>query len=339
VGQTEIKNDLPFEVGVLHLAGRDGVPVAVAVIKATYSIQSAGLVLAEMQQRIFYAGEPYGEPGKSSYRHEPECAYFKPCTDVILVAAAISPRRAATHVEVDFSVGHLRKAALVFGDRFWYRGFTDPHLVGPEPFHEIPLIYERSFGGWDRSHPDANRHTFDRRNPLGRGFQTKFASDEDLLPLPNVESPDDLITDMRSRPSPVGFGFISPDWQPRAALAGTYDEAWTANQMPALPLDFDFRFFNAASPGLVANGYLTGNELVSVTNCSERGVLSFTLPSVPPPCCWFRLARQSRLTLQSRLDTLVVNTVDGIVTLTWRCHVPVPCGPEQLLRLRVLRGQ
>jgi len=158
---------------------------------------------------------------------------------------------------------------------------------------------------------------------------------EELLPLPNIEDPEDLIGDLNSKPTPMGFGFVNPDWQPRAAFAGTYDEGWTNSRMPALPLDFNPCFFNAASPGLVANGYLLGNEPVCVTNCCERECLSFNLPGVYPPCCRFRLNGRPLVKTEGRLDTVVVNTIDRIVTLTWRCHVQVPQGPEQLQRLRV----
>jgi hypothetical protein len=58
----------------------------------------------------------------------------------------------------------------------------------------------------------------------------------------------------------AGFGFISPHWQPRAGLAGTYDASWQASRAPLLPVDFDRRHLNAVSPGLVAPGYLRGGE-------------------------------------------------------------------------------
>ncbi|HEY1755873.1 MAG TPA: DUF2169 domain-containing protein [Bryobacteraceae bacterium] len=335
MAHTEIKNDLPFEVGVLHLADREGVPVAVAVTKATYSILPEGLTLAEEKQPIYHAGQPFGEPGKSSYRYEPECSYFKPSTDVVLIGNATAPRGAASQVEVDFSVGSLRKKAVVFGDRFWFSGFTGPNLVGPEPFQEVPLIYERAFGGWDRSHANPALHVQDSRNPLGCGFQKTFAR-EDRLPLPNIEDPRDLIRDMKSSPNPIGFGFTNPDWQPRAKFAGTFDKVWMEDRMPGLPGDFDLRFFNAASSGLVAQGYLLGNESVRITGCSVEPA-SFDLPGTPAPACHFHIAGQATQVLSAALDTVVVNMIERIVTLTWRCHAPLPRGPEQLRALAVGR--
>ena len=335
MAHTEIKNRPPLEACILHLADREGMPVGVAVTKATYSIRPEGLTLAEEKQSIFPAGRPYGEPGKSSFRYEPECAYTKPSTDVVLIANATASRGATTHVEVDFAVGPLRKTAVVFGDRYWFSSFTGSDVMGPEPFEEMPLVYERAFGGWDRSDADPERHAPDPRNPLGCGFQNKFAPHQDRLPLPNVEDPKDLIRDMNSRPNPIGFGFTNPDWEPRSQFAGTLDDAWMRDRMPELPADFDVRFFNAASSGLVAQGYLLGNEIVRVTNCSREGSLVFNLPGIPPPLCRFRIAGRPDANLSGELDTIVVNTVERFVTMTWRCHVALPQGPEQLLEFEV----
>ena len=338
MSHTEIKNDLPFEFGLLHLSDIKGIPVAVAVVKATFTIQSGKPSLAEKQLPIYPVGKSNGESGKSSYQYEPECSYFKPSTDVALIAEAIPPGGIATSVDVEFSVGPLDKRAVVFGDRWWERSLIGPHLVGPEPFESIPLVYERAFGGCDRTDPIPERHTHDPRNPVGRGFQRRFAPGEDRIALPNIEDPKDLITSVSSQPKPVGFGFINPEWQPRAALAGTYDSAWQQTRMPLLPADFDLHFFNAASEGLVANGYLNGNEPVTLINCSRRPALTFSLPGVLPPVCTFRIAGGSDRLLPGLLDTIVVNSIENLLLLTWRCHIALPRGPEQLLEVHVSQG-
>jgi hypothetical protein len=84
---------------------------------------------------------------------------------------------------------------------------------------------------------------------------------------------------------PAGFGFIAGDWQPRLALAGTYDEAWTKKRAPLLPKDFDRRFFNAATPGLVTADYLAGNEKVLVLGATAEGRWEFRLPGIEAPRC------------------------------------------------------
>lgn len=338
MGHTEIKNSLPLAFSLQHLSDRNGDPIAVALAKATFEIGPSGFLLAKEQLPAFAAGKPVGEPGKSSYFYEPECSYFKPNTDIVLVGSSLAPDGAATRVNVEFSVGSYRKKAIVFGDRWWERGFLGPRLSDPEPFEAIPLLYERAFGGWDRSNPDRNRHTLEPRNPVGVGFQREFKRDEYRLAAPNIEDPDNLISTMSSRPKPIGFGFTSPDWQPRSTLAGTFDSAWEQTRAPLLPTDFNPLFFNAASEGLVAKGYLSGDEPVRLVNCAPQPLLEFSLPSAPPPVCRFRVRGQSDQVLSGPLDTLVVNTLESLLILTWRCHVPLPHGPESLLELHVGSG-
>lgn len=339
LGQTEITNGLPFQFGLLHLVDRDGAPVAVAITKATFTIADNGLELADEQVSLLPSGKPWGEPGKSSYQYEPECSYHKPATDVVLIGAAVPTSRAATRVEVSFSVGPLRKRAIVFGDRFWMRGFPGVYLSSPEPFEDMPLVYERAFGGWDKSDPDPHRHTFEARNPVGAGYSRRFAPGQDRIALPNIEDPANLITGMGCRPKPVGFGFVSPEWQPRASLAGTYDSKWTEGRMPLLPDDFEPGFLNSASEGLRADGYLRGNEQVMLENCAPKPFLTFRLPEVPRPLCRFRIAGQADKVVTSNLDTVIVNTLDNIVILIWRCHVLLPRGPEFLRELQLSGGQ
>jgi hypothetical protein len=327
VAHTETVNRLPFETGVMHLMDCEGTPVAVGIVKATFTIEEDGLRLAEKQQPLLPGGKLYGEPRTSSYRYEPECAYYKPATDVILVGAAIPPGGAADQVMVEFSVGPLRKRAMVFGDRYWVRSFGIPYRTPPEPFDAMPLVYERSFGGCG-----------DRRNPVGVGFAHEFGPGEDRLSLPNIEDPACLISDFHDCPKPIGFGFTSPDWQPRATLAGSYDESWSEERAPLPPSDFNPRFFNAASEGLLIEGRLRGTEKVELHHCAAQPHVIFALPGVPPPVCHFKIAGRRPVVAATELDTVVINTVERMVILTCRCHVALPRGPESLLELRFEGG-
>ena len=40
---------------------------------------------ASFGRSVSLAGQLWGEPGKSSYKYEPECAFIKPATDVVLI--------------------------------------------------------------------------------------------------------------------------------------------------------------------------------------------------------------------------------------------------------------
>src|SRR6185437_6864632 len=123
-----------------------------------------------------------------------------------------------------------------------------------------------------------------------------------------------------------GFGFIAPNWQPRLALAGTFDVAWDRTRKPLLPKDFDRRFFNAASPGLVAPGHLRGDEPVVTIGASPHGRVAFHLPCPAAHQCLFELRGQRRVSLQTVLDTVIVDMDLLCLVMQWRAHLPVRNG-------------
>jgi hypothetical protein len=205
----------------------------------------------------------------------------------------------------------------------------------PRLFEKIPLIYERAFGGWDRSHDDLSQHTFEPRNPVGTGFRSKKGKFEEGIRLPNLEDPKHPLKSYGDTPPPAGFGFISPNWQPRAAFAGTYDEKWMKERMPLLPTDFDRRFFNAASPGLIANGYLKGNEPVLIENATPNGRVTFNLPGVPPPKVHVELRGGVHHDLTTNLDTVIINADEHLLFLIWRTHLIVKRGPHDVVAIQV----
>ncbi len=229
-----------------------------------------------------------------------------------------------------FRVGPVGKALRAVGDRAWLKRGGGIAPTRPLPFERMPLTYERAFGGWDRSCPDSARHTFEPRNPVGVGFRAPDGHFEEGIRLPNIEDPHDPVRHYGQAVTPAGVGFTSPNWQPRAALAGTYDAAWEKTRSPLLAKDFDRRFFNAASPGLVAPGYLAGNEPVLVENASPRGRLSFQLPGARAPLCRVELARAADARPALLLDTVVVDTDDDRVLLLYRGHVPLREGPHDV---------
>lgn len=331
----EVENRTSFALEMLFLADEEGRPLLVPLVQATYRIHPGrGLFLAEEQPPPSLSGELRGkDPAVSSYRIEPSFAFFKPATDVVLVGHAHGRR--APEVQVVFRVGPVGKALRVIGDRFWVRSAGAIAATRPLPFDRFPLSYEQAFGGWDRSDPDPAKHTFEPRNPVGTGFSAPGSAFREGVQLPNIEDPADPVQRWGQAVAPAGVGFTSPHWQPRAALAGTYDEAWQKERMPLLPRDFDRRYFNGASPGLVAQGYLRGDEPVLVENASAHGRLSFKLPGVRPPRCRVSLASREDAAVELRLDTVVIDTDADRVLLQWRGHQALRDGPHDVRSLVV----
>jgi hypothetical protein len=331
-----VENETPHACEHLFLRDEEGRLLLVVLVQATFTILGPrGLALAETQAPPSLTGELHGASAAvASYRIEPAFAFIKPSTDVVLVGHAQAGRM-VTELQVGFRVGPVGKSLRVVGDRAWAKSGNLHSPTRPLPFDRLPLTYERAFGGWDRSHPDPARHTFDPRNPVGVGFRAPHGHFEEGSRLPNLEDPGDPVLHHGQSVVPAGVGFTSPNWQPRAALAGTYDDAWARARSPLLARDFDRRFFNGASPGLVAPGYLLGNEPVVVENASPHGKLSFRLPGLPPPRCRVELARREDARPVLSLDTVVVDTDEDRVLLLWRAHVPLRDGPHEVVSIAI----
>lgn len=272
----QLDNRTPFAAAQGWIRDRRGAEVWLVVVKASFDIGSDGATqVAADQPEPLHLAEHHGEPGKSSIRHESDFVLTKRTTDLLVVGHAHAPPGTTVRqLDVGLRVGALQKVLRVFGDRRW-------GLLGPgdaEPFVAMPLVYERAFGGADLRSSTPEKH-WDWRNPVGRSFAISSAHLADAL-VPNIEAPDRLIRAWDDRPAPAGFGPISSHWQPRAALAGKYDESWEATRQPLLPDDCDDRFFQCAPTDQQTAQFLVGGEPVTLINLSPHGRLDFTLPTM-----------------------------------------------------------
>jgi hypothetical protein len=331
MGQPTTENRTPFQVETLFLTDEEVRPLLVPVVKATYAFDKAGqLQLASVQVPLSLAGEWWGKPGESSYRYEPECAFTKLATDVVLLGSAHAPRKDTRELLVSLEVGPVRKSVRVVGDRVWFKSVGAIRMTEPRAFETLPLRYERAFGGRDSAKQD-----FEPRNPVGMGFRANGAPFTEGVRLPNLEDPAHPLSRFGQGVPPTGFGFLSPEWMPRASFAGTYDEAWSKRRMPLLPRDFDRRFFNAASPGLVAPGYLRGDEPVTLVNATPEGRVAFRLPGIPPPRVRVQRVERPDVLLETHLDTVILDADARQVFLLWRGHLVLSDGPHEVRALRV----
>jgi len=330
----DVKNRTSFAFEPAFLSDEEGRPLFVPIVKATFAIGSTGKLELAPQQPVNLTGEYWGDPDTSSYKYEPECAFEKLATDIALLGHAYASGRTATEVSVSLRVGSIEKVVTVIGDRYWEEGLAGRiRMSTPERFERIPLIYERAFGGFDQN--DAERRACEVRNPVGRGFRVRWDGAEHAVSLPNLEDPQNRIRSLSDRPAPAGFGFLSPHWQPRVSFAGTYDASWTAERSPLLPRDFNRRFFNAASPGLIAPGYLAGDEPVSVVNVSPNGSLDFSLPGIAAPQVEVTLRDGGVQTLPTHLDTVVIDADKCLLVMIWRAHLTVSNVPRDVAAVSV----
>lgn len=331
----EVDNKTPFIFEALYLVDEKFRPLVVPVVKATFTIGRDGrCTRAEEQLPLNVAGETFGPEPESSYRYEPEVAFAKPSTDIVLIGHAFAGRSDTKESRVSLRLGDVSKELIVSGDRLWLKSMGIVTMTRPAAFEKIPLVYERAFGGWDRSNPDPLKHTYEPRNPVGMGFVGTGGFDKELR-VANIEDPRAPIRSPNDRPPPAGFGFISPHWQPRAALAGTYDDAWQKQRSPLLPEDFNRRHLNAASPGLIAAKYLRGDESVSATGVTPEGTLGFSLPGVPPPAVRIAVGDAEDKDIALALDTVIIEPDDRRVLLFWRGSMILPTGPHDVGAIEV----
>jgi len=332
----KIHNHTPFEFAPLFLTAADGQPLFVPLLKATFLLdENASLQVAEQQLAPVIGGEFHGPPQKSSLKYDPEGVLVKPATDVVLLGHAYPQRAGETETTVGLRVGSVRKLLRVVGDRFWINSGGSTSMTDPEPFDRIPLVWERAFGGWDRNSPDPREHRSEARNPVGAGFRTRWHDEEPAVALPNLEHPAQPIRNFEDRPEPVGFGFVAPDWQPRAGYAGTYDETWMKARRPLLPDDFNERFLNAAPADQVVAGYLRGDEEVVVLNASPRGRLGFHLPGAGALNFHVEVRGGNIQSLNPVLDTLIVDTDEHRILLIWRAAIPVANVPTDIAAVHI----
>jgi len=305
------------------LADENGRDVLLILVKTTYDIAENGsLTLSDEQESICFEGEYNGEPGKSSLKIAPEANFEKLATDVVLIGHGYAPGgQPVTRFDVGLQVANLRQHIRVFGDRVWQKRVTANRIVTwimshPQPVTKVPLIYEKAFGGQDLTPDDEKHHAFEPRNLVGTGVIAKH-SKLDKVALPNLEDPKQLIESPTDRPQPMGMGFVSPDWQPRLGYAGTYDKNWENTRLPMLPLDFNRAFFNAAHPKLTAQGFLQGSEVIHAINATPQGRLSVQMPGDKPVIKMKYQYRDSKI-LETKLDTVVINTDEMTLSLLWR---------------------
>jgi len=332
----EIENTTPFVAEALHLCDESMRPVVTPVVKATYAISGTGeLHLAEEQRPLELAGVHNGEPGESSLRYEPEVAFVKEATDVVLIGHAHATHPGCTELTVGLSAGPIRKSVAVIGDRTWDRGFGGWRLADPQPFERLPLLWERAFGGWDETPGREKNRSYEPRNPVGVGFHARRSRLEAGAPAPNLEDPAKRVTRWGSRPVPAGFGFVGPHWEPRRGLAGTYDETWERTRAPLLPRDFDRRFFNAAPEDqIVPSTSFPADAAVEITHVTPDGALRFRLPGLEAPTALVSRKAGADENLALRLDTVIIDADEMILTLLWRHYTTLRDGPLDVRAIR-----
>ncbi|WP_153163309.1 DUF2169 domain-containing protein [Zoogloea sp. 1C4] len=293
----EVRNHTAFPSQYFQMVDVAGQIFHVMVSRLTYTLRKVdaeGCVMLADTQRPLAATDSFsGEPNLSSVLQESDYVPFKPRCDLIFNnALAHAPNgEPRPSWAVGIKVGEWTKRLVVTGPRQFVRDIEGWHLTDPEPVATVPICYENAWGGtciWPRPQPDgsaveAQIHTRDARNPIGCGFldpDWDARAQPDRRPAPRLEPfglPFDQAAAETGDYPVVGLGALGRWWQPRLALAGSYDEHWKQTRWPGLPEDFDFGYWNCA-PEDQQIDYPQGGETVVLAGLHPGGEVRFRLP-------------------------------------------------------------
>ncbi|KYF74444.1 hypothetical protein BE11_28460 [Sorangium cellulosum] len=255
-----MKTIKPQKLGLLHRVFEDGSDCYLSVtILAFFSLGPPAALLSEIDLWKFTAAEL----GKDAVL---DMGMPKPRGELLISGRAYPRGGRAPACAVRARLGAVDKTLYAIGDRTWRRGAP----TDPEPFTEMPIVWERAFGGPGFA-----------MNPVGKGAQPVETDTGELHPLPNIELPETLITSPTDQPAPGGFGPMDLMWPQRFARMGTYDQKWLKERFPGFAEDTDLGVFNAAPEDQWIQGFFRGDEPMVLENMHpERPVIEAALPGI-----------------------------------------------------------
>ncbi|MDC3952524.1 DUF2169 domain-containing protein [Polyangium jinanense] len=176
----------------------------------------------------------------------------KPRGEVLVHGKAHAPGgQPRTAFQARLSMGDIDKSIVVVGRRKWTLGGPTP----PEPITEMPVTYEKAFGGASYA-----------QNPIGMGAAPVEENGAKVHWLPHLEDPKRLLKHPDDRPPPACFGPIDITWPQRAKKAGTYGTKWLETDFPGLASDIDPEMFQTAPEDQRLVGYFKGGEEITIEN-------------------------------------------------------------------------
>lgn len=296
----KLDNTTPLHATMLRGEPEAGIMLATVIIKVAYAFDGAGKLERLRADEV----EILEEPKQTSLGRIPaDDVPYRPGLDLYVLGYAHAPSgRPTVAMTVELRAGNIRRELLVVGDRTWTRGGIP---TPPVPFVEMPLIYERAYGGkatqsgQEILHPD---------NPEGRGFVLE-RSEAGGAPLPNLEDPNDRIISWESRPTVACWAPLSQHTSMHAQRSIEIVDAmrYVYRYQPEM--------FHVAHPALVLPNLPPG-EMISLRGVTRSGELQIPTPDEP-----LRLdvtLGPKIFTLRPKLDTLGIHAHAGRVEATFR---------------------
>ncbi|MBK8258834.1 MAG: DUF2169 domain-containing protein [Polyangiaceae bacterium] len=266
------------------------------IVKGTFEIRPNGAPVALSEKQELPHGDVFSSDGENAALDlASDFVPMKLRADVLLRGTAHAPPGEHAAL-VSLFLGALRARIVALPPRtFGSDGVPRPS----GPFAPVPLRFENAFGGPGFA-----------QNPVGTGFAPGSSP-------PLLEDPDRLMRTRADRPKPAVMGPISPLWESRKNLLGSFDAAWQRDRWPCFPANFDAAHFNAA-PAELRCPYLKGDEPFRIDNVLPGGhSISGALPGVRPRAFVVRENEPIR-EVSLQLDTVLFDTDAMQLKLTWR---------------------
>ncbi len=212
--------------------------------------------------------------------------------EFVLLGSAHAPgRRPVESMTVSLQIGDYERRLSVIGDRYWIGSGAEAAMSPPEPFLQMPLTWDRAFGGsvevWlDEASSVPLEHPF---NSFGRGADpAKLAArlapaqcaptfpryDTQRL-LPNLENPASPIQRWDDEPLPYCWSTLPGTLGLRAAAVHglTSPDQLTEELMARLNAEQ-----LAVSHPELRGAHLPAGSPVRISGCTTDGVWEFVLP-------------------------------------------------------------
>lgn len=302
----ELLKDTPFEAAWVVWEPRRREPKLTVAVKAAYELPARGVATLAPSQD-FLTGDRYVDDDiEKGLRWASDLEPLKPTGECFVVGSFHArDMRAVPRSRARMRVGALEKSVVVTGDRVWEGRAPS----APVPFVDMPLSWERSFGGPGHA-----------PNPTGRGLAPD--PETGAIQLPNIEDPLSTLEGGAERPTAYGLGPMPRSFEARMRHAGTYGARWLEEHYPAFAEDLDYRLFMASTEDQHASGYFVGDEEIELEQLHPRHAEVYT--RLPGHRAQAFLCRDGVLEdVGLRLDTVCIDADTGCASLVWRGVVAV----------------
>ncbi len=329
-----------------------GVPaLAYGVVKISYTFDADG-VRRSAAQPLRHDIRKVAQ--RRSYLRGTDYLPYKHAADIVVLGNAYARSDDELWRDVSVSVGGVSKELRVFGTRAMRRrtGYA-PRIEYVDPLEVVPLTREEAYGGGAHAAASGRNDgalinlTYASasgdgavypRNPYGKGYWALDSADE-LVTLPRVEDPSDLLTVERifgqyehpwtELPLPWHLDWMGIDQFPRfpAPFGDAFGAAqdllevrrglWSAEWIDSSKLEAFFRegaLLQEASLGMVWRNGEEGAPVRIVGMHPDQDLLEFRLP--PPPMLEIEI-EGSRSQVRTRLTNLVIAPHERTFTMTW----------------------